>query len=62
MKRAGFWSSVKAWAQARPQGLAFVFGLLLFGAGLFWAWPPLGLIGPGLVLMAIILLGGGDKP
>lgn len=32
--------------------IAFVAGLILFSAGLALAWLPLGLIGPGIVLMA----------
>lgn len=30
----------------------------MFSAGLFMAWPPLGLIGPGAVLMAAALFEG----
>lgn len=30
-------------------------GLLLFAAGLSWAWAPLGPIGAGLALMAVAL-------
>lgn len=61
MKRAGFWSSAKAWAAARPQGIVFLVGLVLFAAGLSWAWLPLGPIGAGVVLMATSLFGGGRK-
>ena len=43
----------------RVELLVFVFGLILFGAGLWMAWPPAGLIGPGLVLMAISVFGAG---
>jgi uncharacterized membrane protein YiaA len=35
----------------------FLCGLILFGVGLWLAWPPLGLIGPGVVLMAVTVLG-----
>lgn len=38
--------------------IVFTLGLALFGAGLGLAWLPLGLIGPGLVLMYISLAGG----
>lgn len=37
----------------------FLLGLGLFGAGLWLAWPPLGFIGPGAILMAISIFGGG---
>jgi len=57
MKIAAFLSSVSAWLVARIDGWVFVTGLVLFGAGLSWAWPPLGLIGAGLVLMAVSLFG-----
>ena len=40
----------------RIELLTFFLGLALFGAGLWMAWPPAGLIGPGLVLMAISIL------
>lgn len=45
--------------------IAFLIGLGLFAAGLWLAWPPAGLIGPGIVLMAISVLGdthGEGKP
>lgn len=61
MKRAAFWSSARSWVAARINPLAFVVGLILFGCGLSWAWPPLGLIGAGMVLMAASLFGGGHK-
>lgn len=61
MRLAGFWSSAKAWVAERPRAAVFTLGLVLFAAGLAWAWPPLGLIGPGAVLMAFTLFGGG-KP
>lgn len=39
----------------------FLAGLALSSAGLYQAWPPLGLIWPGVVLMSIALFGGGRK-
>lgn len=39
----------------------FLLGLFLSSAGLYQAWPPLGLIWPGVVLMGIALFGGGHK-
>lgn len=54
MKHAGFWSGA-------INLTVFVAGLALFAAGLSWAWPPLGPIGVGVVLMAVSLFGGG-KP
>lgn len=57
MKIAAFLSSVSAWLVARVDGWVFITGLVLFGFGLSWAWPPLGLIGAGLVLMAVSLFG-----
>lgn len=41
-------------ALKRPDLWVFLVGLVLFSAGLALAWPPLGLIGPGLVLMAAV--------
>ena len=35
----------------------FALGLALSSVGLWQAWPPAGLIWPGLVLMAIVLFG-----
>lgn len=62
MKRVGFWSGVIKAARAvvvYGELLMFVIGLMLFAAGLSWAWPPAGLIGAGGVLMAVSLFGGG---
>lgn len=39
----------------------FLVGLVLFGVGLGLAWLPLGLLGPGCVLMAISLFGDGKR-
>ena len=41
-----------------PDAVVFALGLMLFSAGLAMAWLPLGLIGPGVVLMAISVFGG----
>jgi len=49
---------IAAFLSSRPGLLVFLAGLLLFGAGLSWAWPPLGPIGAGLVLMAVSVFGG----
>ena len=48
---------------ARADLLVFALGLVLFGVGLGLAWLPLGLVGPGVVLMYISLAGdkGGTK-
>lgn len=62
MKLAEFWSSAKAWLWARPAGAAFALGLLLFAGGLSWVWPPLGLIGAGLIVMGVSLFGGRKQP
>ena len=59
MKLAAYLSGARAWADTNRAGLVFMAGLALFGAGLAWAWPPLGLIGPGVVLMAVAIIGGG---
>lgn len=40
--------------------IVFVLGMALFGAGLYMAWPPLGLIGPGVVLIAVGVFGALD--
>lgn len=61
MKRAAFWSSASAWLVARINGWIFITGLVLFSAGLSWAWPPLGLIGAGVILMAGSLFGNAGK-
>lgn len=45
----------------RVEVVVFLLGLLLFAAGLSWAWPPLGPIGAGVVLMAWTVLGGEEK-
>lgn len=46
-----------------PTELAvFGLGLLLFAAGLSWAWLPLGPIGAGVVLMAVAVLGEEKQP
>lgn len=42
-------------ARLNPDVLLFAAGLVLFAAGLSWAWLPLGPIGAGLVLMAMAL-------
>lgn len=41
----------------RPDLVVFALGLIAFCAGLYMAWPPLGPIGGGVVLMAISLFG-----
>lgn len=61
MKSAEFWSGIRARITAYPDGAAFVAGLVLFGLGLGLAWPPLGLIGTGAILMAVSVFGGGRK-
>lgn len=40
-----------------PNLAVFAVGLVLFGAGAYAAYPPAGLIGPGIILMAIALFG-----
>lgn len=42
----------------RDRDFVFVAGLLMFGLGCGWAWPPAGLIGPGVILMALAVRGG----
>lgn len=49
---------IAAFLSSRPGFIAFLAGLLLFAAGLSWAWLPLGPIGAGLVLMAVSVFGG----
>jgi hypothetical protein len=44
--------------KSRADLIGFAVGMVLFGIGLWLAWPPLGLIGPGAVLMGISLFGG----
>lgn len=39
----------------------FVIGLALLSAGAFWAWPPAGLIAPGLVLLYVALAGDTER-
>jgi len=55
MKRLAPWISL----------VVFALGLVLFGVGLGLAWLPLGLVGPGVVLMYISVAGeraaGGTK-
>lgn len=58
MKRAGSWSLASG-RLALANLLGFALGLALFTAGLAWIWPPLGLIGAGVVLMGAGLFGGG---
>lgn len=40
----------------------FALGLAAFGYGLWLAWPPLGPIGAGAVLMAVAIFGESPKP
>lgn len=54
-KRAGSWRS-KLPPLASPV-VPFAAGLLLLSLGAFWAWPPAGLIAPGLVLLFVALAG-----
>ena len=44
-------------AMRRAELFVFVLGLALFSVGLAMAWLPAGLIGGGLVLMAISIFG-----
>ena len=48
---------VKLPGSLSPDLIVFSVGLLLFSLGLALAWPPLGLIGPGAVLILISLFG-----
>ena len=41
-----------------PDLLVFVFGLIISGIGFYLAWPPLGLIVPGLILVGVVVFGG----
>lgn len=41
--------------------ICFSVGLVFFGFGLWLAWPPLGPIGVGVILMAISLFGDKQK-
>lgn len=54
-----------AWLQKLPPMtsslIPFVLGLLLLSAGSFWAWPPAGLIAPGLVLLYVALAGDTER-
>lgn len=47
-----------AWLAGAAELWVFVAGLALFAVGLYQAWPPLGPIGAGLVLMAVAVIGG----
>lgn len=40
----------------------FMAGLALLSLGAFWAWPPAGLIAPGLVLLFVALAGNKAEP
>lgn len=57
-KTLSFFKRLAAAAADRASLVVFAAGLVLFAGGLWLAWPPLGLIGPGAVLMAISLFGG----
>ncbi len=52
---------MKRFLKTRVELLGFAAGLLLFCAGLGLAWPPLGLIGAGGMLMALSLFGGDES-
>jgi hypothetical protein len=64
MKNAASWfSKLKPPALGSPL-VPFVAGLLLLSAGAYLAYPPAGLIAPGLVLLYVALAGearGGEQ-
>ena len=48
-------------ATHRAELIVFLLGLMVFSVGLSLAWPPLGLIGGGIVLMLITIINPGRK-
>lgn len=45
-----------------PSLVGFALGLVVFSVGLALWWPPAGLIGAGVVLMAVSIFEPGGKP